>query len=64
MTRKRIILSSNYDEDNFTECFFSSYSLPAEVAKTVCDALNTIDPQGSVYYKAVSTDYVLRVREA
>lgn len=64
MARRRIILSSNYDEDNFTESFLNTPAMEEQVALIIVAALNTIDPQGPIYYREVAPNYVLAVREA
>lgn len=59
MTRKRIVIASNYDDETFDESFLDVPSMPTLTAVTICGHLNNIEPDGYRYYKVVDMDYQL-----
>lgn len=59
MANKRIAITSNYDNEMFTETLLDVPIMGEDVAQKVCNQLNNINPNGSVYYKPVDIDYVL-----
>jgi hypothetical protein len=64
MAKFRIALTSNYDFDNFTESFLNAPLMPESTANVVAKELNTVDPEGHIYYRVVPNSYVLRIRES
>lgn len=55
----RIVRTSNFDEEMYTEEFVNVPVMPKEKAWEVCHILNSIDPNGPHYYQPKPLNYVL-----
>ena len=58
MTKKRILIASNYDDVMFTESFLNVPPVSEELGDLICIDLNDIDSDGPNFYKLVDMDYV------
>lgn len=58
MTKKRILIASNYDDEMFTESFLNVPPVDADSGQCICNDLNNIDPEGPNYFKLVDMDYI------
>ena len=59
MANKRIAITSNYDDEMYTETFLQVPVMTEHLAKGICRKLNNIHPNSRDYYKPVAIDYVL-----
>ena len=57
MTKKRILIASNYDDELFTESFYDFPPVETDHGQSICDDLNSTDPMGPRHYKLVDVDY-------
>lgn len=61
MTMKKILIASNYDDENFTEHFVNIPPMDEHSAQHICRELNDVDPRGPNYYRVVDPSHTPRI---
>lgn len=56
----KIAIVSNYDKEMHDETFLIPLVMSQTLAKIVCVALNSINPEGEDYYRPVVDNYQLK----
>ena len=57
--KRRIAVSSNFDDPAFVEYWLNVPPMNYELAKPLCQSLNQINPDGEQYYAVVPLGTVL-----
>ncbi len=56
----KIAVVSNYDKEMYDETFLTPLVMSETLARIVCVAFNSINPEGEDYYRSVVDNYELK----